>query len=207
MPIKKKPAGWSSSGGKDSMLAPIAARKVGIDVRAMVSMCDETGLRNRSHGIPRTILAAQAERLGLELIAPAASWADYESHFVAALQDLQTRGFGEIVFDSPLMRGPLAISVGFQNLRESAAIWLAALPICRLGDDRRVVDGDCGSPRIRRARPPWIWLANRWRLAVKKHWTGRNQRLTPSAIPVPPAIRCVSPRCESPARAPSAQPR
>jgi uncharacterized protein (TIGR00290 family) len=61
-------------------------------------MFDETGLRNRSHGIPRAILAAQAERLGLELIAPAASWSDYESQFVAALQGLQDRGFGEIVF-------------------------------------------------------------------------------------------------------------
>ena len=92
------PAGWSSSGGKDSMLALMAARKAGVDVRAMVSMFDETGLRNRSHGIPRAILAAQAESLGLELIAPAASWADYESQFIAALQGLRGRGFGEIVF-------------------------------------------------------------------------------------------------------------
>ena len=94
----QQPAGWSSSGGKDSMLALIAARKAGIDVRAMVSMFDETGLRNRSHGIPRPILAAQADSLGLELIAPAASWAEYETQFVAALSGLQSRGFGEIVF-------------------------------------------------------------------------------------------------------------
>jgi uncharacterized protein (TIGR00290 family) len=94
----QKPAGWSSSGGKDSMLALIAARNAGIDVRAMVSMFDETGLRNRSHGIPRPILAAQAHNLDLELIGPAASWADYESQFVAALRDLRGRGFGEVVF-------------------------------------------------------------------------------------------------------------
>lgn len=92
------PAVWSSSGGKDSMLALIAARKAGIDVRAMVSMFDETGLRNRSHGIPRSILAAQAESLGLELIAPAATWADYESQFIAALRGLTRRGFGQVVF-------------------------------------------------------------------------------------------------------------
>ena len=98
MPHLQKPAGWSSSGGKDSMLALIAARKAGIDVRAMVSMFDETGMRNRSHGIPRNILAAQADSLGLELIAPAASWAVYESQFIAALQGLRSRGFGEIVF-------------------------------------------------------------------------------------------------------------
>ena len=80
------------------MLALIAARKAGVDVRAMLSMFDETGMRNRSHGIPRPILAAQAQALNLELIAPAASWADYESQFVAALKALQGRGFAQIVF-------------------------------------------------------------------------------------------------------------
>ncbi len=93
-----KPAGWSSSGGKDSMLAMIRARQAGVEVRAMVSMFDETGQRNRSHGIPRPILEAQAQAMDLELIAPSASWADYESQFIAALHSLRRRGFGEMIF-------------------------------------------------------------------------------------------------------------
>jgi uncharacterized protein (TIGR00290 family) len=92
------PAAWSTSGGKDSMLAMLRAREAGVTVGTMLSMADETGLRNRSHGIPKAILQAQAAALGLQLLLPCASWADYEAVFVGALQTLAARGVRNMVF-------------------------------------------------------------------------------------------------------------
>jgi diphthine-ammonia ligase len=91
-------AGWSSSGGKDSMLALMRARERGIDVRSMITMFDETGERNRSHGVPRRLLAAQAAALGLNLVAPSASWAQYETVFIDTLRALQASGHDSMVF-------------------------------------------------------------------------------------------------------------
>ena len=88
----------SFSGGKDSFLALLRAREAGLDVRAVINVLEETGERNRSHGVPRTLLAAQAEALGVELVSPQASWKDYESQFVATLQALKARGFEVAVF-------------------------------------------------------------------------------------------------------------
>jgi uncharacterized protein (TIGR00290 family) len=61
-------------------------------------MFDETGERTRSHAIPRDVMRAQADALGLELVAPSASWADYEAVFVAALASLRARGVTDVVF-------------------------------------------------------------------------------------------------------------
>lgn len=92
------PAGWSSSGGKDSMLALLRARKRGIDVRTMVTVFDETATRNRSHGVPRHLLQAQADALGVRLVAPTASWTEYESVFTATLRALRVEGHTVMVF-------------------------------------------------------------------------------------------------------------
>lgn len=88
----------SFSGGKDSCLALWRARGQGLDVRALVNVLDETGERNRSHGVPRSLLQAQAEALGCELVAPRTSWKDYEPSFVTTLRDLRSRGFEVAVF-------------------------------------------------------------------------------------------------------------
>jgi uncharacterized protein (TIGR00290 family) len=80
------------------MLAMLRAREAGVNVSIMLSMVDESGLRNRSHGIPAPILEAQADALGVELVLPAASWADYESVFIGALQGLAGRGVQTVVF-------------------------------------------------------------------------------------------------------------
>jgi uncharacterized protein (TIGR00290 family) len=92
------PAAWSTSGGKDSMLALLRAREAGVEVGTMLTMCDETGLRNRSHGIPRAILEAQAAALNMQLMMPSASWTDYEAVFVASLESLAARGVRRMVF-------------------------------------------------------------------------------------------------------------
>src|SRR3954468_15718556 len=91
-------AGVSWSGGKDCCLALHRARDAGMDVRVLVAMFDETGERTRSHAIPRAVMEAQADALGLELVAPSASWGDYETGFVAPLPDLKGRGVSDMVF-------------------------------------------------------------------------------------------------------------
>ena len=91
-------AAVSWSGGKDCCLAMHRARAAGLDVRALLAMFDETGERTRSHAIPRPVMQAQADALGLELVAPSASWADYEATFVEALAALRARGVTDVVF-------------------------------------------------------------------------------------------------------------
>jgi uncharacterized protein (TIGR00290 family) len=88
----------SFSGGKDSCLALWRARQAGMDVRAVINMLEETGERNRSHGVPRSLLEAQARALGVELVVPSASWRDYETRLSEALVDLKSRGFEVAVF-------------------------------------------------------------------------------------------------------------
>lgn len=88
----------SFSGGKDSCLALWRARQAGLDVRAVINVLEESGERNRSHGVPRSLLEAQARALDVELVAPAASWRDYEARFTETLQGLKSRGFEVAVF-------------------------------------------------------------------------------------------------------------
>ena len=82
------PTAVSWSGGKDCCLALHRAREAGFEVRYLLAMFDETGERTRSHAVPRKVMQAQAEALGMELVAPSASWGDYEGVFVDALKGL-----------------------------------------------------------------------------------------------------------------------
>ena len=91
----------SFSGGKDSCLALWRARRAGLQVRALINVLEETGARNRSHGVPRSLLRTQADALDCELVTPAASWQDYEAQFTAVLRELRSQGteiaiFGDI---------------------------------------------------------------------------------------------------------------
>lgn len=70
----------------------------------MVTMCDEEAGRSRSHGLRPEVLAAQAERLGVERIVGACTWETYDAAFAAALETLAADGvthviFGDILFD------------------------------------------------------------------------------------------------------------
>lgn len=91
-------AAVSWSGGKDCCLAMHRARAAGLEVRYLLAMFDESGERTRSHAIPRAVMQAQADALGLELVAASASWADYEAVFIEALKSLRTRGVTDVVF-------------------------------------------------------------------------------------------------------------
>ena len=97
----KKKAFCSWSGGKDSCLALKRALESGYDVTHLVTMFDETGNRSRSHSVSLDVMRKQAESLGIQLITPIASWADYEKVFIETLLDLKKQGcdfgiFGDI---------------------------------------------------------------------------------------------------------------
>jgi len=89
---------WSSSGGKDSLLALWHARRQGHLVSTMITMFDETGARSRSHGIDLALMREQASALDVELINPAASWKFYEAEFVATLRMVHASGHEAVVF-------------------------------------------------------------------------------------------------------------
>lgn len=92
------PAVVSWSGGKDSCLALHLAVEAGFDVRAAIAMFDEHGERSRSHALPREVIAAQADALGLSLDARPTTWARYEADFVAALAAQRATGVEHAVF-------------------------------------------------------------------------------------------------------------
>ncbi len=94
----------SWSGGKDSALALFEAKRAGIETTKLLTMMaaePEAGGRSRSHGLSETVLRRQSETMGLAHELRAATWADYESVFSAALADFKKAGiecgvFGDI---------------------------------------------------------------------------------------------------------------
>jgi diphthine-ammonia ligase len=96
-------AAVSWSGGKDSCAA-LARARADFDVVAMLTMCDEQAARSRSHGLRLEVLAAQAQRLGIESISGRCTWSTYDDAFAGALEALAAKGvthviFGDILFD------------------------------------------------------------------------------------------------------------
>jgi uncharacterized protein (TIGR00290 family) len=88
----------SSSGGKDSLLAMWHARASGVHLRTQLTMLEENGERTRSHGVPLALMQRQAQALGVDLVAPSASWASYERVFTDALRSLAAHGHETAVF-------------------------------------------------------------------------------------------------------------
>lgn len=150
----------SSSGGKDSMLALWYAKQAHIQPRTLLTMFDETGLRSRSHGVPRAVVERQARALGLDLLAPSAGWTDYEKVFVDALCTLRASGheiaiFGDIDLQahreweericqragmSALL--PLWHGDRLQLARQSISLGFKAIVVCV--DSRHLGDEFCG---------------------------------------------------------------
>jgi uncharacterized protein (TIGR00290 family) len=70
----------------------------------MVTMCDESAGRSRSHGLRPEVLDAQAQRLGLRRVSRGCAWPTYDAAFGDALAELASDGithviFGDILFD------------------------------------------------------------------------------------------------------------
>ncbi len=94
----KKKAFCSWSGGKDSCLALIRAVKNNYEITHLLTMFDESGERSRSHAVSLDLMRAQAASLGLELIAPSASWQTYQTVFIEELKRLKSQNFDAAIF-------------------------------------------------------------------------------------------------------------
>ncbi len=88
----------SWSGGKDSCLALYRAVRQGGRPRRLLTMLEETGERSRSHGLPTTILRAQAASLGIPLETRPTTWDDYEENFLDVIGGLTEQGVQAGVF-------------------------------------------------------------------------------------------------------------
>jgi diphthine-ammonia ligase len=88
----------SWSGGKDAYLAYARAVAAGGVPAALLCMLEEDATRSRGHGLPLTLLEAQAGALGVPLVTRATSWEEYEAHYVSELQRLRAGGVEAGVF-------------------------------------------------------------------------------------------------------------
>ncbi|MES2128646.1 MAG: diphthine--ammonia ligase [Pseudomonadota bacterium] len=88
----------SWSGGKDSCLALWRAQCAGTTIALLITAMDEAGEKSRSHGIPPTLLQAQADALGAPLAFYGTSWKTYEEKFIAMLADARARGIDAAIF-------------------------------------------------------------------------------------------------------------
>lgn len=150
----------SSSGGKDSVLAIWHARRQGLETATQLTMFDESGLRSRSHGIPRKIIERQADALGMGLMAANAGWKDYERVFVESLSALRADGhevavFGDIALQAHFdWEAGVCARAGLKPLlplwqrdtrelaHEAIALGFKAVIVCV--DSRRLGDEFCG---------------------------------------------------------------
>ncbi len=78
----------SWSGGKDSCYAMHIAKKNRYNPVVLLNVLNEHGDRSRSHGIPKEILKAQADSLGLPIHFFESTWNDYERLYIQNLKSL-----------------------------------------------------------------------------------------------------------------------
>jgi diphthine-ammonia ligase len=158
--MTEKQALCSSSGGKDSLLALMYAKRQKLRMTTLLTMFDETGLRSRSHGVPRSLVERQARSMGLDLVGPSAGWSNYEAVFVDALTRLKSSGhevavFGDIdlephrEWEAKVCRAaglehslPLWQRNRLELAHESIALGFEAIVVCV--DSRYLGDDFCG---------------------------------------------------------------
>lgn len=109
--IKKSIAGrpffCSWSGGKDSCLALYHAIQNEGKPQSLLTILSEDGVTSRSHGLHKSLIEKQAEKLGLQPVFRSASWHQYEAEFVSVLREFKKSGvevgvFGDIDVESHL---------------------------------------------------------------------------------------------------------
>ncbi|MBW3552389.1 MAG: hypothetical protein KY466_02700 [Gemmatimonadetes bacterium] len=94
----RTPYALSWSGGKDSTLALDRARRAGLEVALLFNIYEGNTGRVRFHGVRRELIEAQADSLGLELLAAHTHPDDYEAVFLGVLDEIGARGLGGVVF-------------------------------------------------------------------------------------------------------------
>ncbi len=88
----------SWSGGKDSCLALYKSIKNGGNPKTLLTLMVESGERSRSHGLPQSVIQAQAEALNINSIVCPTSWDDYEQTFIEAISKLKQQKIEHGVF-------------------------------------------------------------------------------------------------------------
>jgi diphthine-ammonia ligase len=88
----------SWSGGKESALATYKAISQGHEVLYLLNFISEDGQRSRSHGTKASVLALQAEAIGIPLIQVKTSWENYEENFKKVARELKDKGIEGGVF-------------------------------------------------------------------------------------------------------------
>jgi diphthine-ammonia ligase len=88
----------SFSGGKDSMLALDRATRQGWPVHYLLNLYDDASQRVRFHGVRQELIQAQADALGIPLLAYPTQPDTFEQVFLGALDDLRQRGVDAIIF-------------------------------------------------------------------------------------------------------------
>jgi len=95
----------SWSGGKDSYLALARAVAAGGQPTALLTMLCEDGQVSRGHGLPVSVVAAQAAALGLPLVTRPTTWDGYRIAFLDALAELRAAGVQAGVFGDIDLQG------------------------------------------------------------------------------------------------------
>jgi diphthine-ammonia ligase len=88
----------SWSGGKECTLATDKAISQGHEVLYLLNFISEDGQRSRSHGTKASVLALQAEAIGIPLIQVKTSWENYEENFKNVVRELKDKGIEGGVF-------------------------------------------------------------------------------------------------------------
>ncbi len=88
----------SFSGGKDSILALDRALRAGARVEYLLTLYDEASQRVRFHNVPIALIQAQADALGIPLLAYPNTPERFEAVFLQALQELRQRDIDTILF-------------------------------------------------------------------------------------------------------------
>jgi diphthine-ammonia ligase len=88
----------SWSGGKECALATYRAISQGHEVLYLLNFISDDGERSRSHGTKASVLALQAQAVGIPLLQVKTSWEDYEQNFKRAVAELKGKGIEGGVF-------------------------------------------------------------------------------------------------------------
>ncbi|HQP91383.1 MAG TPA: diphthine--ammonia ligase [Candidatus Omnitrophota bacterium] len=89
---------WSS--GKDSCLACFEAMNNGYEIKFLLNFISKETQRGCFHGIEKKLMQAQAECLGIPLVAKevTADMKKYEEEFIEAMKEMKAAGIGSAVF-------------------------------------------------------------------------------------------------------------
>lgn len=107
MKIEDKPFVASWSGGKDSAMAYYRAVQSGMTPKRLLTMFQEDEEASKSHALPREVVQAQADRLGVPLMIRGAGWDDYERKFIDAMDECRLQGITHGVFGDIDLEGHL----------------------------------------------------------------------------------------------------